>query len=326
MRRCTRRHLAPTKTQTPARLKWDATSRRGREADSPVQHRTAYTCRQSRNGRRGVTGSIVAHVAAGRCPRTTQHHQSCLPQPAARHKHPRHHVNSKNTRQTLRALRRGAEQAMAGWTAARPRHVHAHLHTPRTWRCRASVPCDSATSTAHTPTHTVPWCGVVARLPQVPAQRAQHAQDTRRGHMHHAPYNHQDLIHGAADAQRAQRRPSATVLTVSPSCSRAPKRPTCCGGRLRRHVVCPTWQPPTQHATRRRTDAQARVRARTPHHVDIEERLRQALRPVEQYTGRAAAETAAASTCSARTRTRRTATLMARRQPAQRANHHDKCA
>jgi hypothetical protein len=80
MRRCTRRHLAPTKTQTPARLKWDATSRRGREADSPVQHRTAYTCRQSRNGRRGVTGSIVAHVAAGRRPRTTQRHQSCLPQ------------------------------------------------------------------------------------------------------------------------------------------------------------------------------------------------------------------------------------------------------
>jgi hypothetical protein len=96
------------------RSKWHATSRRGREADCPAQHRTTYTCRQLRSGRRGVTSSIVAHVAVGRHHRTTQHHQSCLPQPVSRHKHPRHHVNSNNKRQTLCALHRGGNRPWQG--------------------------------------------------------------------------------------------------------------------------------------------------------------------------------------------------------------------
>jgi hypothetical protein len=200
-------------------------------------HVQAVTQRQARGDRQ--------HRSARGCRSPPSHHATppvvpAAAEPAAGHKHPRHHVNSNNTRQTLRALHRGEEQAMAGWTAARPRHIHAHLHTPRTRRCRAPVPCDSATSTPHTPTHTVPWCGVVARLPQVPAQRAQHAQDTTHGHTQHPPYNHHDLIHGTADAQRAQQRPSATVLTVSASCSRAPKEWQAVEARLRRHVVHPT--------------------------------------------------------------------------------------
>jgi hypothetical protein len=89
-------------------------------------------------------GRIVAHVAAPRRSRT-QHHQSCLPQPASRHKHPHHHVNSNNTRHTLRALHRGAEQAMAGWRAARPRHIDMltftrHGHDAAEHQCPATQP------------------------------------------------------------------------------------------------------------------------------------------------------------------------------------------
>jgi hypothetical protein len=53
--------------------------------------------------------------------------------------------------------------------------------------------------------------------------------------------------------------------------------------------------PTTQDATRQRTDAQARTPTRTPHPVDVEERFWEALWPVEQYAGRAVAETAAAA-------------------------------